>query len=128
VNRLLAGEGCLIRGAEITNAVLGQRSVVSQGARLEGMVCLGNSFYDGGEGADPTNNGGNAGSSRPALGIGPGARLRRVIVDESVRIGRDCRIGVDDRERPDGDYEGYSVRDGIVVLHCNAVIAQGAVL
>jgi len=140
VERLLAGQGCLIRGAEVRNAVLGARTVVREGARLEGVVCLGNTGYESGDGEDPTIEGGNAaeprsagipasgGAGRPALGIGPGTRLRRVIVDENARIGRDCRIDVDARGRPDGDYEGYSVRDGILVIHRNAVIPDGTVL
>jgi glucose-1-phosphate adenylyltransferase len=115
VDRLLAAEGCRLRSAEVRGAVLGERSVV-EGAYLREVVCLGNSGYA------------NGNAEGPAPGIGPEARLRGVIVDEDATVGRGCRIGVDRRKRPDGDFEGYSVRDGIIVIHRKAVIPEGTVL
>jgi hypothetical protein len=35
---------------------------------------------------------------------------------------------VDELQRPEGDYEGYSFRDGIIVIHTGAEIPDGSVL
>ena len=70
----------------------------------------------------------NARIGRPNIGIGKGTIIRRAIIDQNVRIGDGCRIGIDDIPRQEGDFEMYSYHDGIIVINKNAVIKNGTVL
>ncbi len=65
---------------------------------------------------------------RPNIGIGKGTIIRRAIIDQNVRIGDGCRIGIDDIPRKEGDFEMYSYHDGIIVINKNALIKNGSVL
>ncbi|HUX50680.1 MAG TPA: glucose-1-phosphate adenylyltransferase, partial [Spirochaetia bacterium] len=50
------------------------------------------------------------------------------IIDKNARIGENCRIGVDDEVRQDGDFANHYVRDGIIVIPKNAVVPDGTVI
>jgi ADP-glucose pyrophosphorylase len=56
----------------------------------------------------------------PAACIAEGSVLHRVILDEDARIGRNCSIGADAVRRADSDCHGYSIRDGVIVIHQGA--------
>ena len=64
----------------------------------------------------------------PNVGIGSGTIVRRAIIDKNARIGENCRIGIDPRHRPDQDAENWSIRNGIIVIHKNGVLAPGTVI
>ena len=53
---------------------------------------------------------------------------RVAIIDMNARIGSNCRIGIDNIPRPDGDFDLYSIHDGIIVINKNAVIPDGTVI
>ena len=64
----------------------------------------------------------------PNYGIGEGSMIRGAIIDKNARIGRGCRIGVDSLNRADGDYDGYAVREGLIIILKGAVIRDGTVI
>ena len=70
----------------------------------------------------------NAKKGIPNIGIGKATIIKRAIIDQNARIGSNCRIGIDNIPRPDGDYEMYSVHDGIIVINKNAIIPDGTVM
>jgi glucose-1-phosphate adenylyltransferase len=119
----LAAEGCIITNAVVQNSIIGTRMIVDDRAHLEGVVALGNEWYE-----TPAQRQANREKGTPDLGIGRGSVVVRAIIDQNARIGSGCRIGVDSIERRDGDYENYSVVDGIIVIKQNAVIPDGTVL
>ena len=53
--------------------------------------------------------------------------IRNTIVDTNARIGSNVRIA-NHQEREDCDDTFYSIRDGIVVIHKNAVIPNDTVI
>jgi glucose-1-phosphate adenylyltransferase len=58
------------------------------------------------------------------VGIGEGTEIENAIIDKNARIGRGVRIvNVGGRTEADGD--GWSIRDGIVVVPKNATIPDG---
>ena len=59
-----------------------------------------------------------------SLGIGANCSLQNTIIDKNARIGDNCSIGMGTIPA-DGDYEGYFVRDGIIIIPKNAVIPAG---
>ena len=64
----------------------------------------------------------------PNLGIGAGTRIARAIIDKDARIGSDCRLGVGEVFPADGDYDGYFVREGIIIVPKKATIPSGTVI
>jgi len=61
----------------------------------------------------------------PQIGVGPGCRIHRAIIDKNARIGERCVLSPDGK--PDGTYAGGAViiRDGILVVPKGAVIPPG---
>jgi len=119
----LASEGSIITNAYIVNSIIGVRTIIESGASLDGVYCMGAQYYE-----SETQKKENAKAGMPNIGIGKGTIIRKAIIDQNVRIGDGCRIGIDDIPRQEGDYEMYSIHDGIIVINKNAVIKNGTVL
>ena len=123
ISTSLASEGSIITNANISNSIVGIRTIIESGANLDGVVCMGADYYETTEDREA-----NATAGRPNVGIGRSCIIKRAIIDKNARIGDNCRIGIDPVDRPDGDHGGYSIRDGIVVIAKDAVLAPGTVL
>jgi len=119
----LASEGSIITNAYIVNSLIGVRTIIESGASLDGVYCMGAQFYETEEQKAE-----NARKGIPNIGIGKGTIIRKAIIDQNVRIGDGCRIGIDDIPRQEGDFEMYSIHDGIIVINKNAVIKNGTVM
>ena len=56
-----------------------------------------------------------------------GTVIEGAIIDKNVQVGRNCRItNADGLEEATGD--GWTIRDGVIVLHKNAVIPDDTVI
>ena len=118
----MIAEASVVMRATVENSVVGIRSYIADGAVLRRTVMLGADYLPWSDV-----------SSRPGIGtpehpgIGENSVVENAIIDKNVQIGRDCRItneaGVDEA---DGD--GWTIRDGVVVLEKNAVIPDGTVI
>lgn len=120
LENVLLAEGCCIRNAEIRRSVIGLRSRIRNGARIENTVLMGADYYEkvGCEDYDETMLG------TVPIGIGPGCEISGAIIDKNARIGR----GVIIRPFPRGtdlDGDGWVVRDGIVVIPKDGIIKPG---
>lgn len=118
VNNSLICSGSKVDKAVIKDSIIGIRCIVHTGAIIERSVVLGADYYEHEQMREQ--------HSCP-LGIGKNARIRQAIIDHNVRIGKNVVIRGHDRLK-DSDGDGYSIRDGIVVVHKNAVIPDGAVI
>ncbi|MDR0457325.1 MAG: glucose-1-phosphate adenylyltransferase [Treponema sp.] len=123
MNQSIASEGCIITNATITNSIVGIRTIIESGSSLNGVVCMGADFYE-----NEIQKAQNAEARIPNVGIGPGAIIKGAIIDKNVRVGDDCRIGVDDMRRTDGNYGHYYIVDGIVVIPKNTILYPGTVI
>jgi glucose-1-phosphate adenylyltransferase len=63
----------------------------------------------------------------PPIGTGPGSEIHTAIVDKKPRIGRDVR-NVNARGVLHDDGDGWTIRDGIVVIPKDSVIPDGTVI
>jgi glucose-1-phosphate adenylyltransferase len=122
LDRSLIGEGSVIVDSEVTRSVVGIRSLIGPGAKLSETVMMGADFYESGaERAD------NRKAGRPDIGVGRGSVITNAIIDKNARIGDGVSIanaqGVTEAEG-----EGYTIRDGIVVIPKYAVIPSGTVI
>jgi glucose-1-phosphate adenylyltransferase len=119
----LTSEGSIITNAYIVNSIIGVRTLIESGASLDGVYCMGASFYE-----TPEEKAENERKGIPNIGIGKGTIIRKAIIDQNARIGEGCRIGIDDIERQEGDFANYSIHDGIIVIQKNAIIPDGTIL
>jgi glucose-1-phosphate adenylyltransferase len=123
LNQALATDGCIITNASITRSIVGVRTIIESGASLDGVVCMGADRYE--TEADKKR---NADSGVPNIGIGGGSIIRKAIIDKNARIGANCRIGIDDIARPEGEYPTHYVVDGVIVIPKNTVVPPGSVI
>ena len=119
----LTGEGSIITDAFISNSLVGIRTIIDSGASLEYVYCMGADYYETDQRKKE-----NFSKGIPNIGIGAGSILKNTIVDKNTRIGRSCRIGVDNIERKDGDYGNYYIREGLIIIGKDAILSDGTVI
>ncbi len=117
IEHSLIADGCILNNATVKNTVLGLRSVVGSGSRLERAIVMGSDYYQTG----PTE------SSVPALGIGDNTRIENAIIDKNARVGNNCTISPNDKAK-DLDHPLYFIRDGIVIIPKNGIVPDGTVI
>mgnify|MGYP003886056899 FL=1 len=122
VERSLIAEGSLVLGARVVRSIIGLRSWLQPGCRVEDAIIMGADFYEVHEKRQEVVDRGGI-----PLGIGEGASICRAIIDKNARIGAGAVIhGAPDR--PDEDHGDWVVRDGIVIVAKGATVPPGAVL
>ena len=117
-NSVLA-EGSRMRGAHIADSIIGLRGVVRSESTLRSVVMMGADFF---EMADDFER--NRSHGIPHLGVGDRCFIERAIIDKNARIGDDVII-CNHYNAPDSVHPSYVVRDGIIVIPKNSIIASG---
>jgi glucose-1-phosphate adenylyltransferase len=123
VDDSIIGDGCLIKkGASIKHSVVGLRSIIGSDTVIEDALMMGADFYE----TERDRSG--AGVPVP-IGVGDRSVIRKVILDKNARIGKDVQLtnkaGVKEANR---EAEGYIIKDGIIVVCKDAVIADGTTI
>ncbi len=119
----LVAEACVILDSHISNSVVGIRSFIGEGVRLNRTVMLGFDYYSWHE--RTVRDRGLDGPDNP--GIGAGSQIENTIIDRNVKIGAGCIIR-NETGRQNFDGDNYFIRDGIVIIPKNAVIPPGTVI
>ncbi|MCX8064687.1 MAG: glucose-1-phosphate adenylyltransferase [Candidatus Hydrogenedentes bacterium] len=114
IDHAIICSGVKIAQSKISNSIIGIRSVIRPNAIIkESILCGADSFE-----IEPTRH-----PSGIPMGIGEGSYIEKAIIDHNARIGKNVIIiGSNDLSNADGD--GFSIRDGIVVIHKNAIISN----
>lgn len=115
LKNVLLAEGGQIEQAEITESVVGLRSLIRAGVKVHKTIIMGADYYDPSDAPPPAG---------IPLGIGRNCDIEGAILDKNVRIGENVVI----RPFPPGteiDADSYSVRDGIVVVPKSTVLPAG---
>ncbi|HPE89740.1 MAG TPA: glucose-1-phosphate adenylyltransferase [Spirochaetales bacterium] len=123
MNQAITSDGCIITNASISRSIVGIRTIIETGASFDGVVCMGADYYE-----TDAQKRENAERGVPNVGIGRGSIVKGAIIDKNARIGADCRIGIDARDRPDGEYGNYYIVDGVIVIPKNAVVLPGSII
>ncbi|WP_037573206.1 glucose-1-phosphate adenylyltransferase [Spirochaeta cellobiosiphila] len=123
ISQTLTADGCIITNASIANSIIGIRTLIDSGSNLDGVICMGADFY---ETMDQKNQ--NKRQGVPNIGIGKGTIVKKAIIDKNVRIGENCRIGIDNINRKEGDYGNYHIKDDVIVIHKGAVLPEGSII
>ena len=115
-------EGCIINGATITDSIVGIRSRIEHGSRMEGVLMMGADSY---QTIDEMQADINRGC--PRIGVGSNCIIRRAIIDKNARIGAGVKILNENRTQ---EFDGgcYFIRDGIVIIPKNGVLPDGMII
>ncbi|MEO1085687.1 MAG: glucose-1-phosphate adenylyltransferase [Acidobacteriota bacterium] len=109
-------EGSVLRGAKISNSVIGIRAMVREGTVIEKSVIMGTKF---GQRSNP--------DERVQMGIGRDCHIRGAIIDSGARVGDGAKLlneaGVEDH---DGGF--YHIRGGVIVVPAMAEVPPGTVI
>lgn len=122
VSKALFGDGCIIMADKIENSIIGNRTRIDKGSSVVNSYIMGADFYQDTDEIVKNNIKG-----KPNMGVGKFCYIERAILDKNCSIGDNVRI-IGGKHLADGDYEHYSVQDGIVVVKKGAVIKAGTMI
>ncbi len=115
ITRSMIGSGSFVQAHEITNSILGPRSLVGQGSIISNSYLLGNDFYTPPRYARhlPDN-----------IGIGKNVRIENAIIDKDVWIEDNVSL-INAQKRDHYDNHPVYIRDGIIVVARGASLPSG---
>jgi glucose-1-phosphate adenylyltransferase len=116
ITRSIVAEGASLCHASIADSVVGLRMQVRRGAQVRRSVMLGADLFED-----------HPPEGLPALGVGHGCVLDGAIVDKNARIGDGASL-TNAKGVVDADGDGYVIRDGIIVVPKDAVVAPGTIV
>lgn len=116
MEHVVVGDGAIISAERLEECVIGNRSRIGPGTVMKRTFMMGSDFYQNRDDFReiPEN----------LFGVGENCYIENAIIDKNVMIGDEVIIK-GGKHLEDGDYENYSVREGIVVVHRDAMIANG---
>ncbi len=120
--RVLMADGAIVDDSELNRCVIGIRSVIRGGSRLENVVMMGADAFE-----RPHDLAKNHGLGRPDVGVGPNCLIRNAIIDKNARIGAGCRLaptGLPEKWETDALF----VRDGVIVVKKGAIVPPGTIV
>ena len=109
--------GTDIGKAKVTNTILGIRSRIESGCKVDRSIILGADHFD----TTPARNG------LPAMGIGANTTIKNAIIDHNARIGKNVVIQGSNKLK-DHNSENYCIREGLVIVYKSGVIPDGTVI
>ncbi len=124
IDRAIVASGAMVGRASLIRCVLGVRSIVADGCKLENVVMMGADHYE----RDSVRVEKRDRLGLPALGVGENSTVTNAIIDKNARIGKGVRLSPEGCE--DGwvdESKGLFVRDGVLVVLKDAVVPDGTV-
>jgi len=112
-------EGSIVDAEEVSNSILGQRSVIKDGAVIRSSYIMGNDFYTPPRGS---------GRQLPnTLCIESDCVIKKAIIDKNASIGKGVQL-INKNNLQTYDSKNVYIRDGIIVVPRGATIESGFVL
>ncbi len=122
LNKTIISDGCIILDSTLERCVVGIRTRIGRGSVIKNTYIMGSDFYQTLEDLAKAQAKGH-----PPIGIGDNCEIQDAIIDKNVSIGNGVKINVGER-LPDGEYDKYTVKDGIVVIKKGMVLEDGYVI
>jgi glucose-1-phosphate adenylyltransferase len=124
IDNSMVSEGCILNGVYARRSIIGLRSRIDKGVKLENVILMGADFF---ESLDEIKS--NIKRGVPHIGIDENTVIRNAIIDKNARIGKNVQL-VNARgiENEDGANGCYFIREGIIIIPKNATIADGTVV
>lgn len=122
IDHALIADGCIVNDAAVANSLVGIRSIVGHGSKLDRVVMMGCDYYESNASIME-----NELLGRPRIGIGQNTQIENAIIDKNARIGDN--VVISPAGKPENlDHPLYFIRDGIVVIPKDGVIPHGTVI
>ncbi|MVT08858.1 glucose-1-phosphate adenylyltransferase [Chitinophaga tropicalis] len=118
----IIADGCIISDSHLERCVVGIRSRIGKGSVITNSYVMGADYYQTLEDLGKAIQKGH-----PPMGIGDNCRINNAIIDKNCSIGNGVQINVGEK-LPDGDYDNYAVKDGIVVIKNGVVLPDGYII
>jgi glucose-1-phosphate adenylyltransferase len=97
----MISEGCILNGVHARSSIIGLRSRLDGGVRIEDSIIMGSDLYESIEEIKA-----NIERGIPHVGVGTNTLIRRAIIDKNVRVGKNVKLlntgGVDNFDHPSG--------------------------
>ncbi len=122
LEKTIISDGCIINASRVERSVIGIRTRIGTGTTIVNSYVMGSDYYQTLDQIEA-----HTSSGKPLMGIGDRCYIKNAILDKNCYIGNDVRIN-GGSHLPDGDFEKYTVKDGIVVVRKNAEIPNGFVI
>jgi glucose-1-phosphate adenylyltransferase len=119
LDKTIIADGCIINASRIERSVIGVRTRIGTGTTIVSSYIMGSDYY---QTLDQLQEAGE--TKTPIMGIGERCYIKNAILDKNCQIGDDVRIN-GGPHIPDGNYEQYTVREGIIVVKKSAIIPNG---
>ncbi len=121
IDNSMVSEGCILNGVFARRSIIGLRSRIDYGVRLENAIIMGADFFESFDEIKA-----NVSQDVPHIGIGENTIVRRAIIDKNARIGRNVQlVNKDNVETRDGENGSYFIREGIIIVPKNATVKDG---
>jgi glucose-1-phosphate adenylyltransferase len=121
IDNSMVTEGCILNGLYARSSIIGLRSRIDSGVRLESSIVMGSDYYEPIEEIAA-----NIDRGVPHIGIGSNTAIRRAIIDKNVRIGKNVKLlntaGIENYDGPNGC---FYIREGIIIVPKGASIVDG---
>lgn len=122
IDHVCIGDGSIITDSSLKRCVLGIRSFVGEGTKLNEVVMMGADYYE-----TPEQQADNASKGVFNIGVGANCEIEHTIIDKNARIGNNVRLSP--KGKPDGDYPcGIIIRDGVLVVPKGVIVPSGTVI
>ncbi len=116
IERAIVSEGSIIQNATIKNSVIGIRSIIKDGVKVENSIIMGSDYYETLEDIKL-----NKKKNINEICIGENTIIKNAIIDKNSRIGKNCKIiNKDNIENYNSDK--YFIKDYIVIIPKNSII------
>ena len=124
IDNSMVSEGCILNGVTAQRSIIGLRSRIDNGVRLENAIVMGADFFETFDEIKA-----NVTRNVPHIGIGENTIISRAIIDKNARIGKNVQlINKDNVETLNGENGCYFIREGIVIIPKNAVITDNTII
>lgn len=119
---VIIGDGCIITEAQLRRCVIGVRSIIREGCKLENVVVMGADDFE-----NERDIRANAENGVPNVGIGHNCVIRNAIIDKGARIG--SNVVLDPASKPaNWEAHGIYIRDGVLVVPKNAIVPNNTII
>lgn len=122
LNNAIVADGCIIAAAQIERSVIGVRSRIGKGTVIKNTYMMGSDFYQNLEELEDAKR-----NNKPIVGVGEDCYIDTAILDKSCSIGNNVQIR-GGSHLPDGEFDTYTVKDGIIVIKKRANIPDGTII
>ena len=122
LEKTVISDGCIINASRIERSVIGIRTRIGIGTTIVNTYVMGNDYY---QTLDQLKE--SKAANSPIMGIGERCYVKNAILDKNCHIGNDVRI-IGSPTMADGDFENYTIKDGIIVIKKGSFIPNSTVI